>query len=375
MRRNPLAGVRVLDFSTLLPGPLCTLLLAEAGAQVVKVERPGHGDEMRKNKVRPEADSIIFSNLNRDKRSVRLDLKKKGDVQVAIKLAAESDVVVEQFRPGVMKRLGLDYESLSKVNPRLVYCSITGFGQTGPMSELAAHDLNYQAETGMLGLSAGSDGTPGLPQALIADIGGGAYPAVMNILLALRQRESDGRGAYLDISMSDNLFTFMFWGLANGFSGEGWPVPGKERVTGGLPRYQVYRTLDDKYLAAAPLEQKFWANFVNTLGAPELVDDGVHPAATREAVARIIATQTADHWEARFAGVDACVNVVRSLEEAVNNPQFRMRGLFDSLTETVEGQSVPALPVPIVERLRRQSKTGQGPKLGEADDEIIGAFR
>ena len=368
---RPLAGIRVLDFSTLLPGPMCTLLLAEAGAEVVKVERPGRGDEMRSYEPRFGTDSVNFALLNRGKRSITLDLKREADLQQAVALAREADVLVEQFRPGVMDRLGLGYATLSTLNPRLVYCSITGYGLDGPMRDVAAHDLNYQAETGMLGLSAGTDGKPGMPQALVADIGAGAWPAVMNILLALRQRDQGGRGCHLDVAMADNLFPFLYWGLGNGFSGGGWPVPGEELVTGGTARYQVYRTSDGRYLAAAPLEQKFWENFLGVIEAPQLLNDAADPKGTREAVAAIIASRTAADWEARFAGTDTCVCVVRSLQEAAENPHFKARGLFDGSVSDGRGGSMPALHVALARALRGEPDERPGPALGEGNADIL----
>ncbi|MEK7875381.1 MAG: CaiB/BaiF CoA-transferase family protein, partial [Pseudomonadota bacterium] len=191
---RPLEGIRVLDFSTLLPGPLATLLLAEAGAEVIKIERPGRGDEMRSYAPKFGPDSVNFALLNRGKRSIAMDLKEKGAVKKLMPLLKSADVIVEQYRPGVMDRLGLGYEALNKINPRIIYCAITGYGQSGPRAEVAAHDLNYVAEAGMLALAAGADGAPVVPAALVAALGGGTYPAVINILLALRERDRPGRG-------------------------------------------------------------------------------------------------------------------------------------------------------------------------------------
>ena len=362
----PLTGIRVVDFSTLLPGPLCSLLLAKAGAEVIKIERPGSGDEMRSYEPRLGAQSVNFALLNQGKRSLALDLKKDDDRQEAIALAHAADVLIEQFRPGVMDRLGLGYAALRQANPRLIYCSITGWGQSGPLANVAAHDLNYQAETGLLGLSAGADGAPGIPQALIADIGGGAYPALMNILLALRARDADGQGRHVDVAMADNLFTFMYWGLGNGFAAGQWPTPGGDLVTGGTPRYQIYRTRDGRFLAAAPLEQKFWENFLAVLEAPQLIDDAASPADTRTAIAGIIATRTADEWMQRFAGIDACVTVVKTLQEAVASPHFRERGVLAENIASGQGHEIPALPLPIDPICRWPGST-QAPLLGEGN--------
>jgi alpha-methylacyl-CoA racemase len=360
---QPLAGVKVVDLSTLLPGPLCTLLLAEAGADVIKIERPAGGDEMRSYLPKVGPDSVNFGILNRGKQSVALDLKSADGQGAALALIDEADVLVEQFRPGVMSRLGLGYELVAERNPRLVYCSITGYGQSGTKADVAAHDLNYLADTGMLALSCGSDGAPALPPALIADIGGGAYPAVVNILLALKQREATGKGCRLDISMADNLFTFMYWALGNGLTGNGWPQPGCELVTGGTARYHVYRTLDDQYLAAAPLEDKFWNNFTHIIGAPELATKvGTEPG-VRQQVEKLIARQSADTWLARFAGTDTCTVRVVSLEQALKDPHFANRALFGRKVRMPGGDVIDALPVPIDDAFRGDHSVRDAPAL------------
>jgi len=350
----PLAGVRVLDFSNLLPGPLASLLLADAGAEVLKVERPGTGDELRGYEPAFGSTSGNFALLNRGKRGLTADLKDGGDRAHVRQLALSADVLIEQFRPGVMERLGLGYEELARENPRLIYCSITGYGQTGARAQQAGHDLNYMAETGLLGLTRGADGSPVLPPVLAADIAGGAYPAAMNILLALTQRQASGQGCHLDIAMSDNLFTLAYWGLAGGHAGQ-WPKPGSELVSGGSPRYQIYRTADEKYLAAAPIEERFWQVFCERIGLPvEERDDTHNPAATRARIAGLIAGRTAEAWRATFAGADVCVCVVASLEEAAADPAFRERGLFRrSVTDGTA--RMPSLPLPVDEHLRDQT--------------------
>lgn len=365
---QPLTGIRVLDFSTLLPGPLATLILAEAGAEVIKIERPGGGDDMRSYVPKFGADSVNFALLNRGKRSIAIDLKARDAVEQLAPLIRSTDVIVEQFRPGVMDRLGLGFDTVSKLNPRIVYCSITGYGQSGPRAMTAAHDLNYIAEAGMLALSAGADGAPVLPPALVADIGGGTYPAVINILLALRAREASGRGTHLDIAMSDNLFTFMYWALGEGLATGCWPEPGRALVTGGSPRYQIYRTRDDRFVAAAPLEEKFWHNFCEVIGlAPEMRDDARDPQATRRAVADLIRSRTAEEWRALFAGRDVCCSIVTSLKDALADPQIVARRLFDARLR-VDGKEIAALPVPIVGAFRSTVRTLSYPALGEANE-------
>ena len=364
---QPLEGIRVLDFSTLLPGPLATLLLAEAGAEVIKIERPGAGDEMRRYQPKFGTDSVNFALLNRGKRSIAIDLKASDAVERLTPLLKSADVIVEQFRPGVMERLGLGFEAMSALNPRIVYCSITGYGQSGPRAQTAAHDLNYIAETGMLALCAGADGAPVLPPALVADIGGGAYPAVVNILLALRARDRSAHGCKLDIAMTDNLFAFMYWALGDGLSAERWPQPGEALVTGGSPRYQIYHTRDDRFVAAAPLEEKFWHNFCDAIGLPANArDDARDPRATRDAVAERIRARSADEWRARFAGKDVCCSVVTSLRDALADPQVVARQLFERKV-TAGGREIAALPVPIVAIFRSADTSVGYPVLGEAN--------
>ncbi len=365
---RPLAGIRVLDFSTLLPGPLATLILAEAGAEVIKIERPGRGDEMRSYSPKFGADSVNFAMLNRGKKSIAIDLKDAAAREALMPLIREADIVVEQFRPGVMDRLGLGYDALTIINPRIIYCAITGYGQTGPRAQVAAHDINYVAESGMLSLAAGEDGAPIVPPALIADIGGGTYPAVINILLALRARDTSGKGCKLDIAMGDNLFTFLYWAMGNGLAADEWPKPGGDLVTGGSPRFFVYRTKDDKFIAAAPLEQKFWGNFCDAIQLDAAFrDDAKDGAVTKRAVAKRLREKTAEEWRAIFAGKDLCSCVVASMQEALEDPHFKARGVFNR-TLTVDGKTIVALPVPVVDQFRGADTSAGYPTLGDAND-------
>lgn len=367
----PLKGIRVLDFSTLLPGPLATLLLAEAGAEVIKIERPGRGDEMRSYEPKFGTDSVNFALLNRGKRSLAIDLKDAAAREKLKPLIESADVVVEQFRPGVMDRLGLGYDALTKINPRIIYCAITGYGQHGPRAEVAAHDINYIGDAGMLALAAGSDGAPVPPPALIADIGGGTYPAVINILLALRERDRTGKGCKLDIAMGDNLFMFLYWAIGNGEAAGEWPTPGGDLVTGGSPRYNVYRTRDDQFVAAAPLEQKFWENFCALIDLPaDARDDSTDPAKTKRAIADRIATKTAGEWRALFAGKDVCCSIMASIKDALRDPHFIERGVFAAKL-TAGGRKMTALPMPIAPEFRAQGGDAGYPALGEGNDELF----
>ncbi|AMN42015.1 CaiB/BaiF CoA transferase family protein [Rhodoplanes sp. Z2-YC6860] len=365
---QPLSGLLVLDFTTLLPGPLATLMLAEAGAEVIKIERPG-GEEMRHYEPRFDGESAMFAQLNRGKTSLVLDLKSAADCAKLKPLLARADILVEQFRPGVMTRLGFGYDAVRAVNPKLIYCSITGYGQSGPRAAEAGHDLNYIGHTGLLALNPGPPDRPVVPPALVADIAGGTLPAVMNILLALRQRDHTGEGCHLDIAMTDGMFTFASHALAAGHATGQFPGMGGARLSGGSPRYQIYPTRDGKFVCCAALEQKFWEAFTEAIGLDaKFVDDGRDAAATKAAVTSLIASRTADEWRPVLAAADCCVTIMATLEEALRDPHFAGRGLFAHKVAGPSGKTMPALPVPIAPGFRGARGVAKAvPKLGAGE--------
>ena len=347
---QPLSGIRVLDLTNLLPGPLATLMLAEAGAEVIKIERPG-GDDMRGYSPQWQGTGAAFSLLNRGKIPMMLDLKSPAGAEQLRKLLEDADILVEQFRPGVMEKLGFGYSAVRAINPRIIYCSITGYGQNGPRANEAGHDLNYIASTGLLALQPGPTGCPVVPPALIADIAGGTFPAVINILLALRQRDVTGKGCHLDIAMTDAMFTFA-WRALSGLWASG-SLDSARELTGGVPRYRLYPAKDGGIVACAALEDHFWKRFADAIGLDAaLADDRRDPAATIDAVAHIIATRNADDWAQVFASADCCVTIVRSLNEALNDPHFIGRGLFAHRVRGGQGATLVALPVPVDPQFR-----------------------
>jgi alpha-methylacyl-CoA racemase len=365
---QPLSGLLVLDFTTLLPGPLATLMLAEAGAEVIKIERPG-GDELRQYAPRLDRDSAVFALLNRGKRSLVLDLKSPAEQARLAPLIARADILVEQFRPGVMERLGLGYAAVRRINPRIVYCSISGYGQSGPRAGEAGHDLNYIGNTGLLALNPGPPDRPTVPPALVADIGGGSFPAVTNILLALRQRDVTREGCHLDIAMADAMFTFAWHALAAGQVAGRYPGPGEARLAGGSPRYALYPTRDGALVCCAALEQRFWQAFCAAIGlGSALSDDTADPGATRAAVARLIAARTADDWRPILAAADCCATLATSLEEAMRDPHFVARGLFAYRVIGSDGTSMTALPVPIAPAFRDGARDKASPPLAPTSD-------
>ena len=313
---GPLEGVRVLDFTSRLPGPLATALMAQAGASVHKIEPPDGDTLNRSTPLWPEAPAF-YRALNGGKERTTLDLRAAPDRERLIPLLDSADVLVEGFRPGAMARLGLDYVTVSATRPRLVYCSISGYGQHGPRRLRAGHDLSYLAETGVLSLLTAADGTPVVPGALIADVAAGSLCAVKDVALALFARERTGRGAHVDCSMADNLALFAWWGASNGSASGRWPRPAGDLFTGASPRYRCYRTRDGRWLAVAAIEQQFWERLCDALAVPSgLRDDARDPAATAAAVAAGVAERDAAHWRAVFAGVDACCAVVEDVETA-----------------------------------------------------------
>ena len=361
-----LSDIKVLDFSTLLPGPLASLFLSEMGAEVIKVERLKLGDEMRRKTPEIDGTNVSFAILNRGKKSIEINLKNNFQNEKLKKLIKEVDIVIEQFRPGVMKRLGLDYGSIKLINPKIIYVSITGYGQEGPKSNFAGHDLNYIGDTGLLSLSMGKEDNTVLPPALIADIGAGSYPAIMNILLALRKRDLNKEGSYIDISMTDGLFTFMFWALGKGFSKNEWPQNSDYYLSGGSPRYNIYETKDKRYLAVAPIEDRFWNKFCEVIDL-DITYKGQKKTDQEiiEKVTSIIKTKTSSYWDKVFQKADCCCTVVKSLKEAVGDDHFISRNLFSKKVKINDETALPSLPLPISKQFLSPKIIKSFPKLGE----------
>ena len=360
---KPLEGVLVADFTTLLPGPLATLMLAEAGAEVVKIERP-EGEYARMMLPQVGGHSVGFAMLNCGKKSLIADLKTEAGKAAVSDLVRRADVLVEQFRPGVMERLGFGFEAVRALNPKIVYCSISGYGQSGPRRGEAGHDLNYIAATGLLSLSPGPPDRPVVPPALIADIGGGTFPAVINILLALRSRDRTGEGTRIDIAMADAMFTFAWYALTTFAATGKAPKQGELRYVGDSPRYHLYPTKDGKLLACAALEPHFWSAFCGVIGlSKELALDSRDPVATRAAVKKTIAAETADYWRPKLAAADCCATIVATLEEALADRHFVERGLFGRKIEMPDGREIGAMPLPIEPSLRVEDGTRPFPVL------------
>lgn len=321
-RPAPLHGIQVLDLTRLLPGPLCGQYLADLGADVIKIEDTGAGDYARPS---------MREQVNRGKKSLRINLKTEAGKAVFLKLVAHSDVVLESFRPGVMTRLGLGYEQLAVHNPRLVYCAISGFGQTGARSQAAGHDINYQALTGILGQT-GTPEAPAIPGFLIADLAGGTLSAAAGIMTALFEAQRTGHGRQVDVSMADSLMALSALPVALLNEGNEMSTRGLGTHTGGTAHYNIYETQDGRHLAVGAQEKKFWDIFCDAIGRPHLKQRHSHipeenPAIKAE-VAQAIKSRTLDAWEGIFQSLDCCVSAVRTPGEAIRDPHFQERGVI-----------------------------------------------
>jgi alpha-methylacyl-CoA racemase len=357
-----LEGVRVLDLTRLLPGPFCTMLLADMGADVVKVEEPGRGDYMRSYPPLHEGQSIVFNAINRNKRSITLNLKSDAGRSAFLKLAARADVVVEGNRPGVMDRLGLGWGTLCGQNPKLVLCSITGFGQTGPWAQRAGHDLNYMAIAGALSLNAEPGRDPHPLGVQVADIGAGAQGAATAILGALLDVARGGPGRHLDVSMTDGALSWLAVPISQMIAeGRGAAGRGELRLTGRYACYRVYRTQDGRHYSVGALEPKFWQELCEAFGRPDLVarqyDEGEAQAALQREVEEIFATRTRDEWQALLGGRDVCSEPVLELDEVPRHPHVKARGLV--LSTPTGTELAPAV------RIQEDWRRLPPPRLGE----------
>ncbi|WP_430461844.1 CaiB/BaiF CoA transferase family protein [Thalassolituus sp. LLYu03] len=369
---QPLAGMTVLDLSRLLPGPMCSLHLQDMGARVIKVEDTGAGDYTRSLGMPKGFTSPAFHILNRGKESISLDLTHPDGHQVLLKLVAEADILLESFRPGVMKKLGLSYERLQAVNPKLVMCSISGYGQTGPWAEKAGHDMNYCATAGILDQVGEANGAPVLSNFQIADLAGGSLSAAMAILAAVVGCLRHGHGSYLDISMTDCAFANNVIPLAAmNLMGKALPR-GQDMLTGARPCYGVYRTADNQFMAVGALEQKFWQQVCEVLNKPEWLsryhDMGTKADALRAEVAELFASQPQSHWRDVFAGTDCCVTPVLTPQQAFEHPQLLAREMVQVLT-TTQGHKLrcPATPFTFQnseQAVEKSVSTQPGPEQG-----------
>ena len=329
---GPLASLKILDFTTLLPGPFASMMLADLGADIIRIEAPNRPDLLR---LMPPFDGEISSAhalLNRSKRSMTLNLKQPGATDVVKRLVQSYDIVLEQFRPGVMDRLGVGYETLKAVNPRLIYCSLTGYGQTGPYRDRAGHDINYLALSG-LSSYLGRSGERLVPLPMqVADVGGGSLMLVVGLLSAVIQRQQTGEGQYVDVSMLDGSLAWNATGIAHTIVGGRSPEQERMGLNGGR-FYDYYETSDGRYLSVGSLEPKFLQGLCQAIGLPDLFKAGMSLKAdgqpgVKEAIQQEISKRSLAEWNAIFADYDVCVEPVLTTAEALDHPQAKARDMI-----------------------------------------------
>jgi crotonobetainyl-CoA:carnitine CoA-transferase CaiB-like acyl-CoA transferase len=374
-----LADVRVLDLTRLLPGGFCSLLLADLGADVVKVEDTGLGDYVRwappyygdDSRHALGTRSALYLALNRGKRSIRLDLKQEAGRDALLRLVREFDVVLESFRPGVLDRLGCGYGAMREANPRIVYCPITGYGQSGPFTQRAGHDLNYLALIGLLGLTGEPTGRPVQPAGQIADVGGGALMAAIGVLAALRERDRSGEGQLVDVSMADGALSWLAMVAAAYLCDGRVPRRGAEQLTGGFVCYLPYEAADG-WVTCGALEPKFWQRFCEATGHPELIDKQFEPPGSEawRRIADVFRSRTREEWRAFNDEHDAMIEPVLDLDEALASALVREREMVVEVDQPELGP-VRLLASPLKLSRTPADPTRPAPALGEHTEDVL----
>jgi alpha-methylacyl-CoA racemase len=373
---SALSDVKVLDLSRLLPGGFCSLLLADFGADVLKVEDTGMGDYVRwappyHEGADDSAKSALFLSLNRGKRSIRLNLKEESGRDVLLRLVREYDVLLESFRPGVMERLGVGYERLREENPRLVYCAITGYGQDGPYTARSGHDMNYLGLNGLLGLSGDAGGPPVQAAGQIADLGGGALMAAFGILAALRERDRSGEGQLVDVSMFDGSLAWLAM-VAARYLAEGRPPErGGLELAGSMVCYRPYECKDG-WVTLGALEPKFWQAWCRGVGREDLIEKQFERPGSdaHTEVEALFRERTRDEWQAFASEHDCCLEPVLGLDEALDSELVRAREMVVRVDQPgTDGVNLLGVPV----KLSRTpgAPAGPGPALGEHTREVL----
>ena len=373
----PLEGVRVLDLSRLLPGGFCSLLLADFGAEVLKVEDTGGGDYIRwappfYEGADDSAKSALYLALNRGKRSVRVNLKEERGREVLLRLAREYDVLLESFRPGVLDRLGVGYERLREENPGLVYCAISGYGQDGPLRDRSGHDMNYLGLIGLLGLTGDADGPPVQSAGQIADLGGGALMAAFGILAALRERDRSGEGQLVDVSMSDGALSWLAMVAGQYLCDGNVPRRGQLPLAGAIACYRPYRCADG-WVTLGALEPKFWQAWCRGVEREDLIERQFDPPGSEghAEVERIFAGRTRAEWSEFASNHDCCLEPILELDEALDSDLVRAREMVVELDQPGAEQPVRQLGVPVKMSRTPGGPQGPGPALGEDTDAVL----
>ncbi len=378
----PLSGIKVLDLTRLAPGPFCTMILGDLGAEVVKIEEPGPPTGRRAQQAGGAGVQMLtggfgaspFNALNRNKKSIGLNLKSGPGKQIYLRLAQRADVIVEEFRPGVAQRLGVDYEALSARNPRLIYCAITGYGQDGPYRNLVGHDLNYIATAGALSILGRKEQPPTIPHNILADYAGGGMHGAVGILAAIVARQQTGRGQYVDISMMDGTMLLLAQTFASYFASGQLPRRGETMLDGAIPNYNAYPTKDGRYITIAALEPWFFANLCRALGREDFIPHEFNPEKRAEIHAffeQTFKTRTRDEWFELLSKTDVCVGRMLTLDEVADDPQVRARKMIVEL-EASGGRKVKQVGISVKLSQTPGSIRSLAPELGQHTNEILG---
>ncbi len=370
---RPLDGIRVLDLTRLLPGAVATMMLGDFGADVIKIEEPGIGDPARHSRAGLRHAGGYFLATNRNKRSLAINLKQPAGREIFLRLVAKADVVIEGFRPGVMDRLGIGYETLRAMHPGLIYCAITGYGQDGPYRLKAGHDANYLSVSSLLSVNGPKGGPPTLSGVQLADLAGGSLHAVIGVLLALQARARTGEGQFVDVSMMDGSLALMYIPFASYLANGAQPEIGNEGLSGRYACYQIYETRDGRHLSLGALEPKFWENACRVLGREDFIPLCYKSAAQEEMIETfraIFRTRTAAEWLAAFDEVDTCVALINDIGEMMDDPQVKHRGLIAEIEHPTEGRLKQIAPT-----VRLSATPGAmvtpPPQLGEHTRELL----
>ncbi len=371
---GPLSGVRIVDLTRLYPGPFGTQLLGDLGAEVIKVEDKNAPDYIRFFPPTFKKEGAGYIAVNRNKKSFALDLRSDKGKELFMKLVEKSDVVVEQFRPGVITKMGLGYEEAKKVNPRIIYCSITGFGQTGPYANIPGHDLNYMGLAGISDIIGPKGGAPVVPGIQVADVAGGGLMSVIGVLSALVSRETTGKGQHVDVSMFDGILPFMGMIFSNYKAGGGLPERGNTFLSGALLCYNIYRTKDNRYLTVAGLEFKFWKRFCELIGKPEWTDkqfvEGAEYERLHKELSDLLLTRTMQEWVGLFRGEESMCDAVLSIDEVEHDPHAIAREMIVEMDHPTEGK-IKGIGVPIKFSETKATDLAPPPILGQHNDEIL----
>lgn len=378
MTSGPLAGIRILDLTRLLPGGYATLLLADMGADVLKIEEPGKGDYIRWTPPIVGEFSAAHIALNRNKRSMTLNLKSEEGRDVLLALVREHDILIEGFRPGVMDRLGVGWSTLSEQNPALIYCALTGYGQDGPRARSAGHDANYIGYAGLAAITGPEGGPPVLPGVQIGDLAGGGMTAVIAVLAALHRRAGTGQGDFCDVSMMDGAMSWLTIHAASFVATKQEPQRERMHLSGAYPCYRIYPAADG-YLTVGALEPQFWRALCEAIERPDLLDDAFAMGDRRDeviaALSELFSKRTRGEWMQRLGDLDVCVGPVNGFAEALEDAQVRARSMaFEAEVPgtgpwTHVGDPLKFASTPATNSLRLAP-----PKMGEHTDMVLGSI-